>query len=210
MKLIVITGPSGSGKTLLGNKFAESLDSSILIKTDSYYRDNLIIKLLSIFFYDIYDRPISIKDKELIQTINSLIKEEKHITFYNYDFKYKISSKQVRYFKNFKNIRFIILEGIFAHRLNLNYKDSINIICDQKKDVCLIRRITRDQFERGRNINEVIRKFNKSWYLFFTNLKKFKAQNKVTTLRSDDNVMHEKIINKLDKQNKKETKENIE
>ena len=199
MKLIVLTGPSGSGKTILGEKFANSLDSSLLIKTDSYYRDDLLIKLLSIFFYDVYDRIISIKYKKLIQTINSLINKEKHTIFYNYDFINKKSSKQIRDLKKF---RFIILEGIFAHRLDLNYKDTMNIICKQNKEVCLNRRIARDQLERGRNLKEVSLKFNKSWDLYFKNLKKFKEQNKVISLRSDDDALYEKIINKLEIHNK--------
>ena len=201
MKLIVITGPSGSGKTILGEKLSVSLDSSILIKTDSYYRDDLIIKLLSIFFYDIYDRIFSIKDQKLINTINSLIKKEKYAIFYNYDFKCKISSRQLRYLKNLNNIKFIILEGIFAHRLDLNYKNTINIICDQKKEVCFNRRITRDKIERGRNLNEVSRKFNKSWNLYFKNLKNFKDQNYVINMRTDDNILYEKFINKLIRHN---------
>jgi len=63
MKTIVITGPSGSGKTYLSNKLSKLFDNSIIIKTDSYYRDNFYIKLLSIYDYDIYDRFISINDK---------------------------------------------------------------------------------------------------------------------------------------------------
>ena len=202
MKLIVITGPSGSGKSVLGKKLANSLDSSILIKTDSYYRDDLIIKLLSFFLHDIYDRLISIKEKKILLTINSLIKKEKTTIFYNYDFKSKKSSKHLRFIKSQKNIRFIILEGIFAHRLELNYNNTINILCDQNKEVCRNRRIRRDQLQRGRNINEVIRKFNKSWYLYFKNLNNFKKQKKIITLRSDDNIVYKKLINNLENYNK--------
>ena len=63
MKTIVITGPSGSGKTNLSNKLSKLFDNSIIIKTDSYYRDNILIRFLAIFLFDIYDRPISIKKK---------------------------------------------------------------------------------------------------------------------------------------------------
>tara|TARA_B100000965_G_scaffold232027_1_gene194292 strand:- start:88 stop:696 length:609 start_codon:yes stop_codon:yes gene_type:complete len=202
MKLIVITGPSGSGKSVLGEKLANSLDSSILIRTDSYYRDDFIIKLLSVFLYDVYDRLISIKEKKILLTINSLIKKEKITIFYNYDFKSKKSTKYIRYINSLENIRFIILEGIFAHRLELNYNNTINILCDQNKEVCRNRRIRRDQLQRGRNINEVIRKFNKSWYLYFKNLNNFKKQKKIITLRSDDNNVYKKLINNLENYNK--------
>ena len=48
MRTIVITGPSGSGKSYLSNKLSKLLDNSIVIKTDSYYRDNMLIRFLSI------------------------------------------------------------------------------------------------------------------------------------------------------------------
>ena len=64
MITIIITGPSGSGKTYLSNKLLKLFDNSIVIKTDSYYRDNILIKFLSIFLFDIYDRPLSINKKK--------------------------------------------------------------------------------------------------------------------------------------------------
>ena len=65
MITIIITGPSGSGKTFLSNKLLKLFDNSIVIKTDSYYRDNILIKFLSIFLCDIYDRPLSINKKAI-------------------------------------------------------------------------------------------------------------------------------------------------
>ena len=47
MKTIVITGPSGSGKSYLSNKLSKLFNNSIVIETDSYYRDNILIKYLS-------------------------------------------------------------------------------------------------------------------------------------------------------------------
>ena len=31
---------------------------------------------------------------------------------------------------------FIIIEGIFAHRLNLNYQKTINVVCEEEKELC--------------------------------------------------------------------------
>ena len=173
MKTIVITGPSGSGKTYLSNRLSKLFDNSIVIQTDSYYRDNILIRLLSIFLYDIYDRPLSINKKEIISTILSLQRKDRLISFYQYDFKRKISTQSKIRFNNKRDIQFIILEGIFSHRLNLNYQETINIICQEKKEVCYKRRLKRDQLERGRNIVEVKRKFNRSWYLFHKNIKNY-------------------------------------
>ena len=64
MKTIVITGPSGSGKSYLCSRLSKLFSDSIVIKTDSYYRDNLLIRFLSLCLYDIYDRPLSINKKK--------------------------------------------------------------------------------------------------------------------------------------------------
>ena len=113
MRTIIIMGASGSGKTFLANKLSRDLNNCIIIKTDSYYRDNLIVKLSSIFINDVYDRLVSIKEKDLLKTIKSIYRNEKSITFYNYDFKIKKSSTLV---KNINyNTQYVIIEGIFSH-----------------------------------------------------------------------------------------------
>tara|TARA_B100000700_G_scaffold117406_1_gene132022 strand:- start:88 stop:702 length:615 start_codon:yes stop_codon:yes gene_type:complete len=197
MKIIIITGPSGSGKTFLSNKLAKIFDNSIVVKTDSYYRDDFIIKILSLFAHDIYDRFISIKNKEIIKTISSIYKKEKYTSFYNYDFSRKISSKSTSQIKYRNNNGFIILEGIFAHRLDLNYNESINILCKENKEICYQRRLKRDQKERNRNKKEVNKKFNKSWNLYFRNLNRYINSNEVISINISDKNCYEKLINKL-------------
>ena len=64
MKTIIITGPSGSGKSYLSKKISKLFNNTIVIKTDSYYKDNIFIRFLSIFQHDIYDRPLSFKKNE--------------------------------------------------------------------------------------------------------------------------------------------------
>ena len=120
MKTIVITGASGSGKSYLSNKLSKELCNSIVIKTDSYYRDSILIRFLSIFICDIYDRPLSIKKKELMKTLRSINKKESLITFFKYDFKRKRSSKSKLKINYKDDYQFLILEGVFAHRLGLN------------------------------------------------------------------------------------------
>ena len=199
MKIIVITGPSGSGKTILSNKLAKLFNNIIVIKTDSYYRDNIIVKILSLFIDDIYDRIISIKYKEIIKTIDSICNKEKYTSFYNYDFKNKKSTKLTRKIKYRNNDKLIILEGIFAHRLDLNYKDTINILCVEKKEICYQRRLKRDQLKRNRNKEEVDKRFTKSWNLYFKNLKRYINSNNVITINQLDMTSYEKIINRINK-----------
>ena len=197
MKTIIITGPSGSGKTFLSQKISKAFNNTIIIKTDSYYRDNLIIKLLSIFITDIYDRFISLKNKELNKTIESLIKNKKVNTFYYYNFKDKKSGKYIKKTKDKHKKSILIIEGIFAHRLDINYKETINIICIEEIDVCYQRRIKRDTNERGRSKLEVNNRFFNSWNLFFKFLEEFKINNKIIYVDKTDKNSFEKLINSL-------------
>ena len=197
MKTIVITGPSGSGKTILSHKLNKIFDESIVIKTDSYYRDNLFIKFLSIFIYDIYDRIISIKRKEILKLIASINNNEKFIKFYDYNFKRKLSTNSKREIQYKKNIKFLILEGIFSHRIDLNYNNTINIICEEQKEICYQRRLKRDKEERGRNIKEVNKKFSKSWKIYYKHLPKYINSNKVTILNPVNKTSFEKLIKRL-------------
>ena len=193
MKTIVITGASGSGKSYLTNKLSKVFNNSIIIKTDSYYRDNIFIRFLSIFQYDIYDRPLSIKKSELNKTLRSIYKKDRVISLYKYDFKRKHSSQSKSSINYKGDNQFLILEGIFAHRLNLNYQESINIFCEEEKEICFKRRLKRDQLERNRDSGEVYKKFNRSWYLYYQNIKKYLKRNKVFLI----NTRNESFQNKL-------------
>ena len=197
MRIIVITGQSGSGKTYLSNKLYKLFNNSIIINTDSYYRDDFYIKLLSIFLYDIYDRFISIKDKCLIKTIKSIYNKEDYPTFYNYDFRNKRSTHLKRQIQHQNKNRFIILEGIFAHRLDLDYKKTINIICKEKKEICYHRRLIRDKIERGRDTKEVNKKFSMSWNIYNKYLAEFLSNNNVISINTVDKTTCKQLIYKL-------------
>jgi len=197
MKTIVITGPSGSGKTFLSNKLSKIFDNTIIINTDSYYRDDFYIKLLSIFSNDIYDRIISIKDKYLMKTITSIYNQEEYGTFYNYDFFRKRSSQSKIQINYINNNSFLIVEGIFSHRLDLDYENTINILCKEKKEICYERRLKRDKIERGRNIKEVNNKFSKSWDIYSKYLSKFLIKYKVISFNTADNKSYKQLISKL-------------
>ena len=198
MKTIIITGPSGSGKTYLTNRISDLFEDSIVIKTDSYYRDSLLIKFLSIFQYDIYDKLVSIKKKKLRNTLTSINKKERLISTNHYDFK-KRQSFQSKINFNFKGEKqFLILEGIFAHRLNLNYKETFNILCHEDKKICLQRRLNRDLIERGRKNVEVNKKFVRSWYLFYKNINEFLNIYNVIKLNPVDKNSFDKLIHQLE------------
>jgi len=203
MIIIVITGPSGSGKTYLSNKLNKLFDNSIVIKTDSYYRDNIFIRLLSIFFYDIYDRPLSINKKELKNALTAIHNKDKLITFYQYDFKRKQSSYSKKSIKYKGENQFLILEGIFAHRLDLNYQETINIICEERKDICFKRRLIRDKYERNRKTSEVKRRFTRSWDLFYKNVRGYLDIDRKISLNPVDKISYDKLVDYLQNISKK-------
>ena len=200
MKTIIITGPSGSGKSYLSKKISKLFNNTIVIKTDSYYKDNIFIKFLSIFQYDIYDRPISFKKSEIKKTLRSLHNKDRLISFYNYDFQRKKSSKTEGTINYEGDNQLLILEGIFAHRLDLNYNETINIVCEEEKDICFKRRLKRDQLERGRDSREVNKKFNKSWYLYYENVQKYLNNFEVLSINPLDMISYDQLVLYLQKQ----------
>ena len=200
MKTIIITGPSGSGKSYLSKKISKLFNNTIVIKTDSYYKDNIFIRFLSRFQYDFYDRPMSCKKNEINKTLRSLQNKDGLISFYKYDFKRKHSSKSEESINYEGDNQFLILEGIFAHRLDLNYNETINIICEEEKDICFKRRLKRDQLERGRDSREVIKKFNKSWYLYYKNVQKYLNNFDVLSINPLDMISYDQLVLYLQKQ----------
>ena len=74
MKIIVITGPSGSGKSFLTKKLCNLFDDTIVIKTDSYYSDSLIIKLISILIKKNLRLQMQEEEKDLKEKFQSLEK----------------------------------------------------------------------------------------------------------------------------------------
>ena len=206
MKTIIITGPSGSGKSYISKKLSKLFNNTIVLKTDSYYKDNIFIRFLSKCQNDIYDRPFSFKKNEIMKTLKCIHNKDRSITSYKYNFKRKDSSKSKVNINYEGGNQFLILEGIFAHRLDLNYKETINIVCAEEKGVCFKRRLKRDQLERGREINDVHQKFDMSWYLFYKNVHRYLNYNDVFSISTQDKISYNKLILKLEKE--KKTKKN--
>ena len=200
MKTIIITGPSGSGKSYLSKKISKLFNNTIVIKTDSYYKDNIFIRFLSILQYDIYDRPMSFKKNEIKKTLRSLHHKSRLISFYKYEFQRKQSSKSKGTINYEGENQLLILEGIFAHRLDLNYNETINILCEEEKDICFKRRLKRDQLERGRDSKEVIKKFNKSWYLYYKNAQKYLNNFEVLSINPLDMISYDQLVLYLQRQ----------
>ena len=111
MKLIIISGPTGSGKTTLSAKILREVSDGIILSTDNYYKTGLESKVLSKLFNNYFDRKISLNYNLLRKDFNFIVNTSTSNHSYLYDFNKKTRKK---IFHKKRNIKFLIIEGIFA------------------------------------------------------------------------------------------------
>ena len=198
MKLIFISGPSGSGKTTLANKILLKNKNGIVISTDNYYKTGIISKLLSKFIKGYFDRSISFNYKLFKKDFNFVIENGTSIKERSYNFKDKTIKN---FLKKINNIKFLIVEGIFA-------KDFIKTLSNQKffllelktnKNECMTRVIQRDCKERGKEKKQAKNEFLESWEIYHNKSKnKFIKKNRneiIITKKTNLDILLQKIFN---------------
>ena len=146
MLLIFINGPSGSGKTTLSKIILKRLKDGIILNTDNYYKTGIISQILSKIINLYFDRKISFNYKLFKDDLDFILKNGFSNFYYEYNFKKK-SIKKI--FKKTKNIRFVIIEGIFAQEIlkSLSNNNCILINLKTNKKCCMKRVIKRDYIE---------------------------------------------------------------
>ena len=200
MQLIIICGPSGSGKTTLSNIIFSKLKNGIILNTDNYYKTGIISKILSKIVISYFDRQISFNYRLFKKDLEFILKNEFSKVTYEYDFKKKSIKKS---YKKTKNIRFVIVEGIFGKAILRSFESNNCILINlkTKKKSCLKRVVKRDFIERGKNKNLAKRDFIKSWELFYKNEKKNNSKNYLKKInvrnKNEINSLLKKITNKL-------------
>ena len=114
MLVIIISGPSGSGKTTLSEIILENIKDGLIINTDNYYRTGIVSIILSKILTSYFDRKISINFKLFKRDLEFILKNG----YSNYSYKYNFKTKSIKkIYKNTKNIRYIIIEGIFGQEI---------------------------------------------------------------------------------------------
>lgn len=158
--IIGIAGGTGSGKTTVVRKVIESLPKNevAIIPQDSYYKDNGHLPLEDRQEIN-FDHPRSLEFRLLIEHIKRL-KEGKGIKqpIYSYltctrsDETILVEPKKV-----------IIVEGILILQ-NAQLRDlmDIKVFVDADNDDRLMRVIQRDLVERGRSVNKVLERYEKT------------------------------------------------
>ena len=190
MQLIIISGPSGSGKTTLSEIILENIKDGLILNTDNYYRTGILSKILSKVLISYFDRKISINFALLNRDLYFILKNR----ISNFSYKYSFKTKSIKkIYEKTKNIKYIIIEGIFGEEIlkSLSNKNCILIKLKANKQICMKRVIKRDFIERGKSKYLAKKNFIKAWDLFHKN--KDNSRNHCKTIfikkRSDINPL---------------------
>ena len=198
MHLIVISGPSGSGKTTLSEKILKNIKNGIILNTDNYYRTGILSQILSRTLTSYFDRKISFNFGLFKRDLEFIVKNG----FSNFCFEYNFKSRSIKkVYQNTKNIKFLIIEGIFGQEIlkTLSKENCLLIKLKANKQTCLNRVIKRDFLERGKSKDLAKRDFIKAWELFHENKNKCNSRNYFNTIvikkKSDIDLLLKTIIN---------------
>lgn len=155
--LIAITGGSGSGKTTLADALLSALPagSAVLMREDSYYRDAASLPGFDAASFDFDD--VAARDHELMTADLIRLKSGKPVTAPVYSF---IHHGREPEGEPIPAAEVVIVEG--THLLctpALTALFDIRVFVDTPADIRFIRRLLRDQAERGRTADSVIAQY---------------------------------------------------
>lgn len=158
MALVVgIAGGTASGKTTVARKVHEALETSgvSFIDQDSYYRD--LGHLTPEERREInFDHPDAF-DTELLVTHLKALKAGKPVEKPVYDF---VESTRTARTTTVQPADLILIEGILVlHMEPIRKELDVRIFVETEDDVRIIRRLTRDIKERGRDFDHVVSQY---------------------------------------------------
>lgn len=157
-KLIIVAGCSGSGKTTVAKTILENFEAgeAQILCIDRYYlKDKSHMPRTSSGKIN-YDHPDAFDWTLLRKDIKSLLSNKPTVCPV-YDYQIQQRSKKGDLIKPSK---YIILEGIMPlYDRQLNSLAELKIFVDTPLDECFIRRLMRDQEERGRSINSIAKQW---------------------------------------------------
>ena len=196
MKLIFISGPSGSGKTTLSNQIILKIKKGFVLSTDNYYKTGLKSKLFSKFIKGYFDRNISFNYKLFKKDFNFIIKNRISIYQRSYNFK----KKTIKNFINeINNIKFLIVEGIFAKELsNIIFNQKIFLLeLKSNKEYCMKRVVKRDLKERGKKKKKAEIDFLKSWEIYYEKFEKIPIKENTNEIIITKTTNIDKVLEKI-------------
>jgi uridine kinase len=157
MLIIGIAGGTGSGKTTVVNKIISRLpDGDVtILSQDAYYRDNSYLPIEERQKIN-FDHPDAIEFELLIEDIRKLKKGEAiNQPIYSY-----LTCTRSAETVLIKPLQVIIIEGILClSNEELRKLMDIRIYVDCEADVRLTRVIRRDLIERGRDVDQILHRY---------------------------------------------------
>ena len=155
--LIAITGGSGSGKSTLAEALVAALPegAAVLLREDSYYRDAASLPDFDAATFDFDD--VAARDHELLARDLAELKAGRDITAPLYSF---IHHGREPGGERVRAAEVVVIEG--THVLctpELVELFDIRVFVDTPADIRFIRRLLRDQVERGRTAESVIAQY---------------------------------------------------
>ena len=167
-----------------------------MLSTDNYYKTGLISKLLSKFVEGFFDRSVSFNYKLFKKDFNFIYKHGISINDRYYNFEKKTVQNK---FNETNNIRFLIVEGIFAKEFanTLNNKNYYFLEIKTNKNECMKRVVQRDLKERGKDKKQAENDFLKSWEIYYEKVKTISLKKNTNKLiiRKKTDIDH--IMKKL-------------
>ena len=160
MLIIGIAGGTGSGKTTVVNKIAESFTEGevAIISQDAYYFDNSHLSLEERRKKN-FDRPDAIEFELMVEHIQALKRGE---TVFQPTYSFITCTRQQEVVA-VKPRHVLIVEGIFCLAdENLRNLMDVKVYVDCASDVRLSRVIRRDIKERGRDVEAVLERYEKT------------------------------------------------
>lgn len=155
--LIAITGGSGSGKSTLAEALVGGLNAgtAVLLREDSYYRDAASLPDFDADTFDFDD--VGARDHDLLEADLKALKAGRDIVAPIYSF---IHHGREPGGEAVRSAEVVIVEG--THLLctpSLTSLFDIRVFVDTPADIRFIRRLLRDQSERGRTADSVIHQY---------------------------------------------------
>lgn len=157
MLVIGIAGGTGSGKTTVVNKILQQLNAEgvNVLSQDNYYHDNQHLSLQEREALN-YDHPKSIDFELLLKHVKALKKGE-NIEQPVYSF---VTHSRTGDHVNIEPRNVLIVEGILVlTNPELLKEYDLKVFVHADSDERLIRRIRRDTQERGRDLSEVLHRY---------------------------------------------------
>jgi uridine kinase len=161
---IAIAGPSGSGKSLFAQTVVEEVAglrpglSPLLIKEDAYYRDQSAIPVEQRAEVN-YDHPAAL-EQDLLHAHLEALRRGEAVDLPRYDYELHTRRPEV---DRAEPAAVIIVEGILLlSHAALREAFDMRFFMDTPLDICLLRRIARDQLERGRSLESISRQYQQS------------------------------------------------